>query len=127
MIKQDQIEKLEKEKIELEGEVQKLTIKNNWLNLELEKAHSNYLESANELRNRLCEENTRLEGEVQRLMIENEVLNDRIDKAIEYIENMPYLQETDKEYEDMNGNTYFTYKEWDDSELLNILKGDSDE
>lgn len=87
MTKQDQIEKLEKEKIELEGEVQKLTIKNNWLNLELEKAHSNYLESINELRNRLYEENARLEGEVQRLMIENEVLNDRIDKAIEYINN----------------------------------------
>ena len=56
-----------------------------------------------------------------------EQLENNRDKAIEYIENMPYLQETDKEYEDMNGNIYFTYKEWDDSELLNILKGDSDE
>lgn len=46
-----------------------------------------------------------------------------IDKAIEYIENeMPYLQETDKEYEDVNGNTYFTYKEYDGKELLDILK-----
>ncbi len=45
-----------------------------------------------------------------------------IDKAIEYIENeMPYLQETDKEYEDVNGNTYFTYKEYDGKELLDIL------
>lgn len=45
-----------------------------------------------------------------------------IDKAIEYIENeMPYLQETDKEYEDINGNTYFTYKEYDGKELLDIL------
>lgn len=55
------------------------------------------------------------------------ILKNNRDKAIEYIENMPYLQETDKEYEDINGNTYFTYKEWNDSELLNILKGDSDE
>ncbi len=46
-----------------------------------------------------------------------------IDRAIEYIENeMLYLQEIDKEYEDINGNTYFTYKEYDGKELLDILK-----
>ena len=46
-----------------------------------------------------------------------------IDKLREYIENeMPYLQETDKEYEDVNGNTYFTYKEYDGKELIEILK-----
>ena len=55
-------------------------------------------------------------------------LSSRIDKAIEYIEKeMPYLQETDKEYEDVNGNTYFTYKEYDGKELLEILKGDINE
>lgn len=46
----------------------------------------------------------------------------RIDKAIEYVKCMPYLEETDKEYEDMDGNTYFTYKKWDESDLLNILQ-----
>ena len=46
-----------------------------------------------------------------------------IDKAVKYIENeMPYLQEIDKEYEDVDGNTYFTYKEYDGKELLDILK-----
>lgn len=46
-----------------------------------------------------------------------------IDKAIEYIEyEMPYLQESDKEYEDINGHTYYTYKEYDGKELLDILK-----
>lgn len=46
-----------------------------------------------------------------------------ISRAVKYIENeMPYLQETDKEYEDVNGNTYFTYKEYDGKELLGILK-----
>lgn len=47
-----------------------------------------------------------------------------IDRAVKYIENeMPYLQETDKEYvQDVNGNTYFTYKEYDGKELLDILK-----
>lgn len=45
-----------------------------------------------------------------------------IDKAIEYIEyEMPYLQESDKEYEDINGHTYYTYKEYDGKELLDIL------
>jgi hypothetical protein len=45
-----------------------------------------------------------------------------ISRVAKYIENeMPYLQETDKEYEDVNGNTYFTYKEYDDKELLDIL------
>lgn len=46
-----------------------------------------------------------------------------INRAVKYIENeMPYLQETDIEYEDINGNTYFTYKEYDGKELLDILK-----
>ena len=45
-----------------------------------------------------------------------------ISRVAKYIENeMPYLQETDKEYEDVNGNTYFTYKEYDGKELLDIL------
>ena len=84
-------------------------MKNNWLNLEVEKAHSNYLESINELRNRLYEENTRLEGEVQRLKIENEVLNDRIDKAIEYVNQTVFNEK---------GYINFCY------ELENILKGE---
>ena len=47
-----------------------------------------------------------------------------INRAVKYIENeMPYLQEIDNEYEDINGNTYFTYKEYDGKELLDILKG----
>ena len=46
-----------------------------------------------------------------------------INKAIEYIENMPYLQEVDEEFENVDGEVYFTYKEWDDTELLDILKG----
>lgn len=46
-----------------------------------------------------------------------------IDKAIEYIKYyLPYLQEPDKEYENLEGNTYFTYKEWTGEELLQILE-----
>lgn len=46
-----------------------------------------------------------------------------IDKIIHYIEyDMPYLQEIDKEYEDINGNTYFTYKEYNTNDLLDMLK-----
>lgn len=42
-----------------------------------------------------------------------------------YIEcDMPYLQEIDKEYENMDGDTYFTYKDYNASDLLNILKGE---
>ena len=50
-----------------------------------------------------------------------------IEEVREYIENdMPYLQEVDNEYEDVNGNTYFTYKEYDESKLLQILdKGEN--
>lgn len=40
----------------------------------------------------------------------------------ELFNEMPYLQETDKEYEDVNGNTYFIYKEYVGKELLDILK-----
>ena len=51
-------------------------------------------------------------------------LQQRINNAIKYIEKeMPYLQEIDEEYEDVNGNTYFTYKEYDGKDLLEILKG----
>ena len=53
---------------------------------------------------------------------ENKKQKEVINRAVKYIENeMPYLQETDKEYEDINGNTYFTYKEYDGKELLDIL------
>lgn len=53
------------------------------------------------------------------------VLLDRINKAIEYIENyMPYVVETDKEYEDVNGHTYYTYKEYTGEEIIKILKGE---
>lgn len=40
----------------------------------------------------------------------------------ELFNEKPYLQETDKEYEDVNGNTYFIYKEYVGKELLDILK-----
>ena len=80
--------------------------------------------SANMKHFEMLKENKR---KIDNLRYQNKQLKNNRDKAIEYIKNMPYLQETDKEYEDMNGNTYFTYKKWDDSELLNILKGDSDE
>lgn len=62
-------------------------------------------------------------------MLEQQVKKQKevIDKAIHYIEyDMPYLQETDKEYEDINGNTYFTYKEYNASDLLDILNGVSE-
>lgn len=46
-----------------------------------------------------------------------------INKAIEYIKDyLPFLQEPDKEYEDVNGNTYFTYKKWTGQEILQILE-----
>lgn len=32
------------------------------------------------------------------------------------------MQEPDIEYEDVNGNTYFTYKEWTGQEILQILE-----
>lgn len=46
-----------------------------------------------------------------------------IEKAKEYIKDyMPYLLEPDKEYENVDGNTYFIYKEWTGEELLQILE-----
>ena len=61
---------------------------------------------------------------IENLQQENKKQKEVINRAVKYIENeMPYLQETDKEYEDINGNTYFTYKEYDGKELLDILKG----
>lgn len=61
--------------------------------------------------------------EIKNLQEENKKQKEVISRAVKYIENeMPYLQETDKEYEDVNGNTYFTYKEYDGKELLDILK-----
>lgn len=45
-----------------------------------------------------------------------------IEEVREVIENeIPYLYEIDKEYENVEGNTYFTYKEYDNSKLLQIL------
>lgn len=62
--------------------------------------------------------------ELNELALERNTLQQRINKAIEYIENyMPYVVETDKEYEDVNGNTYFTYKEYTGEEIIKILKG----
>ena len=59
---------------------------------------------------------------VDKLEQENQQLKEVIEEVREYVENdMPYLQEVDNEYEDVNGNTYFTYKEYDDSKLLQIL------
>lgn len=59
------------------------------------------------------------------LQKQNKQLNKRINKAIEYIENyMPYVVETDKEYEDVDGNTYYTYKEYTGEEIIKILKGE---
>lgn len=43
----------------------------------------------------------------------------RIDKAIEYIENMPYAEVPDEDYENNHKMV-----EWNDSELLKILKGE---
>lgn len=64
-----------------------------------------------------------LKDMVLKLQEENKKQKEVISRAVKYIENeMPYLQETDKEYEDVNGNTYFTYKEYDGKELLEILK-----
>jgi len=54
-------------------------------------------------------------------------LHTRIDKAIEYIEDMPYLQETDEEFEDIYGNIYHTWKEWTADVLLNILQNGNDD
>lgn len=70
-----------------------------------------------------------LESKLSNEIIKNEHLEQQcknqkevISRVAKYIENeMPYLQETDKEYEDVNGNTYFTYKEYDGKELLDIL------
>lgn len=65
-----------------------------------------------------------LRCEVYRLSLINKELQKTIDDAMHYIEcDMPYLQEIDKEYEDADGNTDFTYKEYNGSDLLSILKG----
>ena len=57
-----------------------------------------------------------------RLEEENQQLKEVIEEVREVIKNeIPYLYEIDKEYEDVEGNTYFTYKEYDDSKLLQIL------
>ncbi len=62
---------------------------------------------------------------IEQLQQENKQLRKTIDEAIHYIEcDMPYLQEIDKEYEDVDGNTDFTYKEYNGSDLLSILKGE---
>lgn len=60
---------------------------------------------------------------------ENEkILQQRINKTIEYIENdIPYLEEPDKEFERCDGTTYITKKEYDTSILLNILRGENNE
>ena len=68
----------------------------------------------------LRKENKELKQEIERL-------NNIIKETIEYIENMPYLQEVDEEFENVDGEVYFTYKEWDDTELLDILKGSDKE
>ena len=103
-------------------------IKNGVFSLEYDK------ETLRDMVLELQEENQELKAELQlyqgALKREHEAihrvneLEEVIDKAIDYVENeMPYLQETDKEYEDVNGNTYFTYKEYDGKELIEILKG----
>ena len=60
---------------------------------------------------------------IMKIAGERDRLNNIIKETIEYIENMPYLQEVDEEFENVDGEVYFTYKEWDDTELLDILKG----
>lgn len=87
------------------------------------------METANELV-LLRNENKRLREEYKHL---SEIYDDscksfeklfkRVNKALDYIDNMPYLQAIDEEFEDLDGETYFTYKEWDDTELKQILKG----
>lgn len=80
----------------------------------------------------LQDENEKLKGAIQTYDIfvksnveEAKRLQKIIDEAIHYIEcDMPYLQEIDKEYENMDGDTYFTYKDYNASDLLNILKGE---
>ena len=47
------------------------------------------------------------------------ILEERINKAIDYIENMPYVEIPDDDYENNHKMV-----EWDDSELLKILKGE---
>lgn len=80
----------------------------------------------------LQDENEKLKDAIQTydILLKSNVENNKrlrktIDEAIHYIEcGMPYLQEIDKEYEDVDGNTDFTYKEYNGSDLLSILKGE---
>ena len=71
-------------------------------------------------------ENSNNRREETILNLRNEQQLDKYKEVIEEIREviknkMPYLYEIDKEYENVEGNTYFTYKEYDDSELLQIL------
>lgn len=78
--------------------------------------------SADEEYHLVCQKNYLSTKYIEHLEQQCKKQKEVIDKAVKYIENeMPYLQETDKEYEDVNGNTYFTYKEYDGKELLDIL------
>lgn len=53
-----------------------------------------------------------------------------INELKEWVENeLPYLYEIDKEYENIEGNTYFTYKEYDYKKILdkiNELEGENE-
>ena len=50
------------------------------------------------------------------------ILTKRINKAIEYIENMPYVEVPDEDYENNHKMV-----EWDNSDLLKMLKGEENE
>lgn len=68
------------------------------------------------------------EEAVKQLLLKDKTINDlkkRINVTIEYVENeLPFLEEPDEEIERCDGVTYMTMKEYDESILLNKLKGE---
>ena len=67
----------------------------------------------------LEEENKKKQEVIANLLKDSADLQLRINKAIDYIENMPYVEIPDDDYENNHKMV-----EWDDSELLKILKGE---
>ena len=55
----------------------------------------------------------------EQMLIKDNIINE-LEKLL--VEELPYLYEIDKEYEDIDGNTYFTYKEYDYEKVLDKLK-----
>jgi len=77
--------------------------------------------------NKLTAESTEWEERTYCWQDRAENLEIIIDKAVEYIEDMPYLKETDEEFEDIDGNIYHTWKEWTADVLLKILQNGSED